>query len=91
MEGTFTSFFKVKKVKKKSQNGRNQGLSYYFCLMIEGSGSGSIPLTNGPDPDPGGPKTRGSGDVHPKLVKYLALEYGVSQNSVQCFFAYIRV
>ncbi len=29
------------KVKKKSQNRRNQGFSYYFCLMIEGSGSGS--------------------------------------------------
>jgi hypothetical protein len=25
----------------KSQNCRNQGYSYYFCLMIEGSGSGS--------------------------------------------------
>ncbi len=41
--------------KKKSQNIRNQGFSYWFCLMIEGSeagsragsGSGSIPLTNG--------------------------------------------
>jgi hypothetical protein len=31
-EGTFTSFFKGK-VRKKSQN------SYYFCSMIEGSGS----------------------------------------------------
>ncbi len=30
---------------KKSQNNRNQGFSYYFCLTIEGSGS--IPLTNG--------------------------------------------
>jgi hypothetical protein len=30
-----------------SQNSRNQGFSYYFFLMIEGSGSGSIPLTNG--------------------------------------------
>ncbi len=36
-----------------SQNSRNQGFSYYICLMIEGSrsragsGSGSIPLTNG--------------------------------------------
>jgi len=28
---------------KKSQNRRNQGFSYYFCLMLEGS----IPLTNG--------------------------------------------
>jgi hypothetical protein len=32
-------FSKIK-VKKKSQNSRNQGFSYYFCLMIEGSGSG---------------------------------------------------
>ena len=43
----------------KSQNSRNHGFSYYFCLMIEGSvsragsgsvsraGSGSVPLTNG--------------------------------------------
>jgi hypothetical protein len=45
-EGTFPSFFKDK-VKKKSQNCRNQGFSYYFCLLIEGSGSGSIPLTSG--------------------------------------------
>jgi hypothetical protein len=47
---TFTSFYKG----KKSQNSRNQGFSYYFCIMIEGSGSGAsesgsgtIPLTNG--------------------------------------------
>jgi hypothetical protein len=32
---------------KESQNSRNQGFSYYFCKMIEGSGSGSIPLTRG--------------------------------------------
>ncbi len=31
-------FSKIKS-KKKSQNSRNQGLSYYFCLMIEGSWS----------------------------------------------------
>jgi hypothetical protein len=34
-----------------SQNSSNQGFSYYFCLMIEGSGagtgSGSICRTNG--------------------------------------------
>ncbi len=47
-----------KKVKKKSQNSRYQGFSYYICLMIEGSGSGSIPLTNGSG---SGPKTFGSG------------------------------
>ncbi len=51
--GTFTSFFKDKKVIKKSQNIRNKGFSYYFCLMMEGSGagSGSVILSN-PDADP---------------------------------------
>ncbi len=41
-----TSFFKNKKSKRVT-NSRNQGFFYYFCMMIEGSGSGSIPLTNG--------------------------------------------
>jgi len=50
-------FSKVK-VKKKSQNSGNQGFSYYFCLMIEGSGYGSIPLTNG----------SGSGSRRPKYT-----------------------
>ncbi len=31
---------------KKLQNSRNQGFSYYFFLTIEGSRSGSVPLTN---------------------------------------------
>ncbi len=31
------------KVRKKSQN---QGFSYYFCLMMEGSGAGSVLVTN---------------------------------------------
>jgi hypothetical protein len=30
----------------KSQNSRNQGFSYFFCLMIE-TGSGSVPPTHG--------------------------------------------
>ncbi len=55
--------FKDKKIQKKSQNSRNQGFSYYFCLLIEGSGSGSIPLTNGSGSDPGGPKACGSGTL----------------------------
>ncbi len=54
------TFFKVHfskiKSKKKSQHSRNQGFSYYFCLMIEGYGAGSIPLTNG----------SGSGSRRPK-------------------------
>jgi hypothetical protein len=39
-------FSKIK-CHKEVTNSRNQGFSYYFCLMIEGSGSGSVPLTNG--------------------------------------------
>ncbi len=44
-EATLTSVFK-EKCHKESQNSRNQGFSYYFCLMIEGSGSGSVYRTN---------------------------------------------
>jgi hypothetical protein len=59
-EGTFTSFFKDKKSKRSHKTVENQGFSYYFCLMIEGSrsgaGSGSIPLTIG----------SGSGSLWPK-------------------------
>ncbi len=54
LKGIFTSFFK-KKVIKKSQNRRNQGFSYYFCLMMEGSGS--IPLA------------KGSGSERPKKLR----------------------
>ncbi len=47
----FYIIFQRLKVKKKSQNSRNKGFSYYLCLMIEGSGSGSeagsILLTDG--------------------------------------------
>jgi hypothetical protein len=41
-------FSKIKSQKDGKKNSRNQGLSYYFCMIIEGSGSGSgsIPLTN---------------------------------------------
>jgi hypothetical protein len=78
-ETTLTSFF------KKSQNSRNQGFSYYFCLMIEGSGYGSVHHTNGDldtdpyfilmvsDPDPGGPKTYGSGSA--TLLKRLPAKF----------------
>ncbi len=41
---TVHHFSKIKS-QKESQNSRNQGFSYYFCMMIEGSGS--IPLTSG--------------------------------------------
>jgi hypothetical protein len=34
--------FPKKNSQKESQNSRNQGFSYYFCMMIEGSGSGGF-------------------------------------------------
>ncbi len=43
-----------------SQNSRNQGFSYYFCLIIEGSGS--VPLTNG------------SGSRRPKNTRILLVQ-----------------
>ena len=46
-------FSKIKR-QKKLQNSRNQGFSYNFCLIID------LWLMD-PDPDPGGPKTFGSG------------------------------
>jgi hypothetical protein len=51
------TFFERSKVQKKSQNSRNKGFSYYFCLMTKGSGS--IPLTSGSGS--GRPKTCRSG------------------------------
>jgi|688.fasta_scaffold631429_1 hypothetical protein len=60
------------KVIEKLQNSRNQGFSYYFGLMVEGSGpgSGSVFVTNGSDADPGGPKKYGSyGSGSPTLKK----------------------
>jgi hypothetical protein len=51
-------FSKIK-VPKEVTKEQELRFSYYFCLMMEGSGSRSIPLTNGPDPR--GPKTWGSG------------------------------
>jgi hypothetical protein len=38
--------YEQKKQKKKQKN-KKKGFSYYFCMIIEGSGSGFIPLTNG--------------------------------------------
>jgi hypothetical protein len=44
---------------KKSQQRRNQGFSYYFCSMIEGSGSLSL--------------TSGSGSRRPKNIRILRI------------------
>ncbi len=67
-EATFTSFFNDKS-HKGVRNGGNQGFSYNFCLMIEGSGAGSVPRTR---PDPGCPKTyeSGSATLTPTLCRF---------------------
>ncbi len=52
--------FSMIKMHKKSQNSRNQGFSYYFCLMIGRSGAESVPRTNG------------SGSVMPKIVLHVS-------------------
>jgi hypothetical protein len=56
-EATFASFFKDKKLQRshKTVINRNFGFSYYFCLIIEGSGAGSRrpkKHTDPADPDP---------------------------------------
>jgi hypothetical protein len=43
-EATFTSFFKNKKLQRSHKQWESR-FSYYFCFMIEGSGS--VPLING--------------------------------------------
>ncbi len=75
---TFTSFFKA----KKSKRSRNQGFAYYFCLMMEGSGS--VSLTNGSgssrmtlvsfllDPGPCELNQFGSGsEIFPSVINFL--------------------
>ncbi len=54
----FHHFSKIKS-KKKSQNSRNHGFAYYFCLMTEGSGF--VHLTKGSGSGSRRPKTSGSG------------------------------
>jgi hypothetical protein len=39
-------FSKIIKVKKKSQNSRNQGFSYYFAVFIPDPGSGFLPISD---------------------------------------------
>ncbi len=69
-EATLTSVFKEKSRHKESQNRRNQGFSYYFCLVIEGFGSGSVYRANGSGS--GRPKNIRIDPQHwPKHTRYL--------------------
>ncbi len=55
--------FNDKKSKRSHKAVNIKVLAYFYCLVIKGSGyrSGSIPHRWLMDPDPGGPKTCGSG------------------------------
>jgi hypothetical protein len=75
-EGTRLHSHNFSKIKsqKESQKSSNKGFSYYFCMMIEGSGSrsgsGSIPLTNG----------SGSGSKRPKnmWIRWIQIRIRIS-------------
>jgi hypothetical protein len=53
--GTFTHSSKIKVI-KKSQNSNKSRVCILFCLMMEGSGAGSVLLTNGSGCGSGRPK-----------------------------------
>jgi hypothetical protein len=52
---------KIKSYKKKSQNSRKQGFSSVFCLLMEGSGSGTVQINYG----------SGCGSRRPKNIRLL--------------------
>jgi hypothetical protein len=57
-DGKYLNHFSKIKNHKEVPKRRTEGFSYYFCWMIEGSGAGSVPRTNGSGF--GRPKTSGS-------------------------------
>ncbi len=78
------------KGKKKSQSSRNQGFSYFFCLVIEGSRSGSvsgsIPLTD----------RSGSGSRRPKnmWIRWIRIRIRIcntDRNTAYLYDLYIAV
>ncbi len=75
------NFPKIKS-QKESLNSRNQGFSYYFCMMTEGSGSGSIPLTNG----------SGSGRPENMWIRWIRIRIRIRlrNTAVQCTTCCIR-
>jgi hypothetical protein len=62
------------KCQKGSQNSRNKGFSYYFCMMTEGSGSGSIPLTSG----------SGSGRPKNMWIRWIRIRIRLSNTAWRC-------
>ncbi len=80
--GTFTSFFKDKSHKEAKKTVEIKVFCYYFCLMMEGSGAGSVLeiVNNGSDADPGGPKTYGSGFGSGSPTLVLQLDFFVQED-----------
>ncbi len=72
-------FSKIKS-QKESQNSRNLGFSYYFCMMIEGSRSGSIPLTNG-----------SGGSRRPKNMwsRWIRIRFRIRNTACRCSVAHL--
>ncbi len=74
-EGTFTSFSKDKKSKRSHKTSKIKFfLRYYFCLMIYGSGSGFIPLTNG----------SWSGSRRPKNIRIWRIRVRNTEQQILC-------
>jgi hypothetical protein len=72
----------------KSQNSRNQGFSHYFCLMMEGSRSGSVLVANrsgfGTPKNIGTDLTDQNADSNPQYC-YLEQVSSLLPTSKQCF------
>ncbi len=66
--------FSKKEVKEVTKTLRNQGFSYYFCLMMEGSGALS-----------GGPKTYGSGSAKMIVKQHFLYFVVVETNHLSLF------
>jgi hypothetical protein len=66
-----------KSLRNCKQYGRNQGFSYYFCLLMEGFGVGaeSVLLTNGSGCRSGRPKKHTDPDPDPQHWKQLNFIY----------------
>jgi hypothetical protein len=80
--GSFTSVFN-----RSHKTVEIKGFSYFFCLIMEGSGS--IQITT--DPDPEGPRTYGSGStslvLRVCLRKVYFLKVPKRENFSLAFFA----
>jgi hypothetical protein len=74
---------KFPKIKSQKES-QNQAFSYYFCMIAEGSGSGSIPLTNG----------SGSGRPQNMWIRWIRIRIrntGLDNFSIEIFYVLTTV